>query len=1398
MKNAVLILMLALAGAIWTNPAGAAIFDPAANNAVNALLVQPDGAILAGGDFTVIGGQNRNHLARLSPIDGSADPAFNPNVDAAVHCVVRQPDGKLLISGAFTAVGASPQGRVARLNADGSVDAGFAADVTGGTTSVLSMALQDDGKIVIVGEFTAVSGVSRARVARLNTDGSLDPSFNPGTGVNSRVYDVALQADGKIVIGGAFTSYNGQSRFVLARLSSTGTLDTTFLPALNNVVRAVIVQPDGKIVATGNFTTANTTAQLRIARLNPDGSLDATPNPAVDAEISATTLLSDGRLLVGGVFDHVLGVVRARAAVLLADGALDESFHDPALNGRVLAFAEQTDAKILVGGTFNQIAGYPRTYIARLNADGSLDISQYIVTPSAGEHGRLSPATPQIVNEGEAISFTIAPDEGYGINSISGCDGSLDGVTYTTAAVLADCTVTVDFVAHAPTFTVTPLAGDHGTLSPDTPQSIGFGQTASFTVTPETGYHIDSVTGCDGSLAGGVYTIAPVMADCTVTASFVTPAAITVVTGSPQVTAVGTPFAVPLAVRVTGADGRPIAAATVDFSAPAGGAGALLSAGTVATDANGEASVSARANNAAGSYAVTATAINGVAATLTLANEAHGSDGIELRVTVSTDPPPACGSASQIDVPAGEPVNFCFTVTNHGPNTLNYHTLTYTPRDNEYTPGAWSTGELFYLKQQPITPGASWQYNQAINAGTTAQTPEFQWTALADLPHYAVETTTDESFVDISASGTPLNLTEYGVYTLELPFPIDYFGIGYLPNGDDKLCVHNSGSLRFARGGCATVSDGIVPPFVGDNAPFQGLFWLAVDGILPYWDLLGDNGQIYVATTGGAPNRELIVQWQDKDHSSRPNSANGITFQARIAEADGAIRFVYSDVDFNTTDSTLDGGGSATIGLAAHIGDLRQQYAYETPVLADGDALIWLPTRVAHVALSGVRLTVGTPRIEVGPAPLSATAAPGGSTALSLDIGNSGNLVLDWTLTAAESTAHFPLTQHRVTPVGDPQASLALPAARSAGSESLPASAVQTPTAVFDVPAYGMKTESRSTTTSMYPVGFDAAHPDYFEHVTPAAYYGGVFGGDFVDDDYGKEYVLDAYFDSDFSLSTLDLTDGVYTPIGRPEPEGADAEPYPRWTGMAWDRTTRLLYASTGGGGQYCESAPKSTLHTIDLASGAAAKVGDIAFDDDAPLCVADIAVAPSGLMYGVDLYNDALLAIDKTSGRATIIGSLGFDLHYVNSIDFDDVTGTLYLAAYQENFSNPDGGVYTVDLVTGTAHRLAPFPLLDDNQGYLYVSALAIARAGGDCAFPGEIPWLSTNLQGGNTAPGASSPVGVTLDAANLGEGVYSANLCVSSNDRAHPLVKVPVEFTVTTRLPDAIFIDGFDGVSP
>ena len=150
----------------------------------------------------------------------------------------------------------------------------------------------------------------------------------------------------------------------------------------------------------------------------------------------------------------------------------------------------------------------------------SFVINHYTVTPEAGEHGSISPDTPQIVNYGDTTSFTVTADTGYSIDTVEGCGGSLSGNIYTTGAITADCTVMASFVINK--YAVTPSAGEGGSISPDTPQSVDYGNTTSFTLTPDSGYGIDTVEGCGGSLNGNVYTTGAITEDCTVTASFIT------------------------------------------------------------------------------------------------------------------------------------------------------------------------------------------------------------------------------------------------------------------------------------------------------------------------------------------------------------------------------------------------------------------------------------------------------------------------------------------------------------------------------------------------------------------------------------------------------------------------------------------------------------------------------------------------------------------------------------------------------------------------------------------------------------------------------------------------------------------------------------------------------------
>jgi uncharacterized delta-60 repeat protein len=268
--------------------------------------VQSDGKIVIGGNFTTVRGVTRNRVARLNS-DGTLDTNFNPNVDGNVYAVAVQSDGKIVIGGSFTSVGGTTRNRVARLNSlDGSLDTTFADPYIGGA-SVDAVAVQSDGKVIAGGTFTSVGAwfLTQTYLARLNSNSDRDTAFNSNVGapccaVNGWVKTVAVQSDGKIVIGGYFTSVGGTTRNRVARLNSDGSLDTSFNPNVDGNVNAMVVQSDGKIVIGGEFTSVGGTTRNRVARLNSNGSVDTSIDPNVDRTVRAMVVQSDGKIVVGG------------------------------------------------------------------------------------------------------------------------------------------------------------------------------------------------------------------------------------------------------------------------------------------------------------------------------------------------------------------------------------------------------------------------------------------------------------------------------------------------------------------------------------------------------------------------------------------------------------------------------------------------------------------------------------------------------------------------------------------------------------------------------------------------------------------------------------------------------------------------------------------------------------------------------------------------------------------------------------------------------------------------------------------------------------------------------------------------------------------------------------------
>jgi len=245
-------------------------FDPNANGIVNVVVVQPDSKILLGGYFTQLHPDNapvsgNGYVARLNH-DGSVDASFGPNANGVVRTLVLQPNGQILIGGDFTTVqstgGGTPlvRNHAARLNADGTVDSGFNPNANG---AVYAIAYQPNGQIVIGGAFTTVQPngsptTTRNHIARFNADGSLDMTFDPST--DRTVLALAVQSNGQIVVGGGFTEVtpngasSGSIRNCVARLNSDGSLDTAWDPEPNASVDVIVIDPVGNILLGGQFT----------------------------------------------------------------------------------------------------------------------------------------------------------------------------------------------------------------------------------------------------------------------------------------------------------------------------------------------------------------------------------------------------------------------------------------------------------------------------------------------------------------------------------------------------------------------------------------------------------------------------------------------------------------------------------------------------------------------------------------------------------------------------------------------------------------------------------------------------------------------------------------------------------------------------------------------------------------------------------------------------------------------------------------------------------------------------------------------------------------------------------------------------------------------------------------
>jgi uncharacterized delta-60 repeat protein len=424
---------------------------------VVALAVQADNKVLVAGEWEAIDNEyNFSGIARLNA-DGTLDYTFFPSsFDVSiglVQAMALQPDGKVLVSGYLSFLRNVDYYEVefARLNPDGSPDLSFALDLglTYPNGPVTSIALQADSKALIAGGFKTLAGTNHVSAARLNIDGSLDISFAPAVGgslialqpdgmvlvgntpgierlipsgslddsflaedaVTRGVYSLALQSDGKVLIGGDLSSGQGTNRTGIGRLNVDGSLDLRFRAQTEQLsgsgryrgwITSVALQADGKALVAGQFTGINGENRTNIARLNADGSVDTGFRPdLIPSVIYSVAVQTDGKVLAGGVGSRRIPVAR-----LNPDGTFDSSFNPPltthSLSGApdVRGMALQPDGRLLVCGSFGVEDSPGTTNVARLNVDGTLDSS----------FGVSATAYPNVSYPGDIFALALQPD----------------------------------------------------------------------------------------------------------------------------------------------------------------------------------------------------------------------------------------------------------------------------------------------------------------------------------------------------------------------------------------------------------------------------------------------------------------------------------------------------------------------------------------------------------------------------------------------------------------------------------------------------------------------------------------------------------------------------------------------------------------------------------------------------------------------------------------------------------------------------------------------------------------------------------------------------------------------------------------------------------------------------
>ena len=417
MKRVLLFLLTLISTTLFAQSGSVDLSFSGFNGTIKVTKIQPDGKILLGGTFTSFNGFQQACLIRLNA-DGTRDTSFtfgtNPTTNAAnlfvnaaqgdidgttpyVSVITLQPDGKILIGGNFTHIGnyEITRRRILRINANGTYDSTFTGwgfqnypSVGVQPCKIKSIVLQPDGKILVGGEFTLyfstspTSNTSVGRIVRINTNGSIDTTFNTGNGFNGPVNCIIVQPDNKIIVAGDFTDYNGSPEVKMARLESDGVRDYTYNTSDNLVnsplkPKVLTLLPDGVSALIGGDESPY------IMHIASDGISYEQMNPHANNRVTGIVVKSDGKILISGDFTEYGQTssnvsTQNRFVALNSDLSIDTKYNTgTGFNGLVESIQIDSNNKVWTSGEFTQYNGVNTTYAVRLNGNSTLSTVNY-------------------------------------------------------------------------------------------------------------------------------------------------------------------------------------------------------------------------------------------------------------------------------------------------------------------------------------------------------------------------------------------------------------------------------------------------------------------------------------------------------------------------------------------------------------------------------------------------------------------------------------------------------------------------------------------------------------------------------------------------------------------------------------------------------------------------------------------------------------------------------------------------------------------------------------------------------------------------------------------------------------------------------------------------------------